>query len=329
MFPKVSIIIPVLNAEQHILLLLHHIESQTFSPKEIIIIDSSENYLVKKNIDEHSFNIPIIYQKAFFAYPGHARNIGVSLSTCEWIAFLDIRTLPISTWLETSMSLATKKNAEYVSGVMIASANTTFKRLLRATTYGGNIIKTVPGALVLKTAFNKTNGFAPHVRAGEDIDWVNKLKKHNIKMISHETPTIVYDGFPETFSKAIKKWVVYSFANAKTEIYKERKFAYLLLILIFILIFTYNWNAIFASWNSDSVYFVPNITKIYLIIVFVIYFIFRGLLKPLLIREKISFLLPWRWILVGLLAVSLDVVKAPGLIYGAYLLIKKKLSFNT
>ena len=283
--PQISIIIPALNAEQYISTLLDHIEKQTFLPKEVIIVDSSQTNTTENIIRTYNSSFPIIYKKLAFAYPGHARNIGVGLSKYEWIAFLDIRTLPTPDWLEKNISLAIEKDAEHVSGVMVASADTHFKKIMKAATYGNNKINTVPGSLILKTAFEKTNGFASHVRAGEDIDWVSNLKKHNIRTISHTDPTIIYNGFPKTFTEAIRKWFIYSFANAKTNIHKENKFIYLALLVITSLIFIYNWNAIFANWNTNSVYFIPNITKVYLASVIFIYLIIRGLIKPLLTHE--------------------------------------------
>lgn len=323
MSPKISIVIPALNAEQFISTLLDHIEKQTFLPKEVIIVDSSQTDTTENIIKTYNSSFPIIYKKLAFAYPGYARNIGVDLSKYEWIAFLDIRTLPTPDWLEKNISLAIEKDAEHISGVMVASADTHFKKIIKAATYGNNKINTVPGSLILKKAFEKSYGFASHVRAGEDIDWVSRLKKHNIRTTSHTNPTIVYKGFPETFSKAMYKWFINYLAGAKTNIHKEKKFIYLTLLVIVFLIFFFNWNSFFASWNTNSIYFIPNITKIYITSIFFIYFVARGIIKPLLSREHIYFILPWRWLLIASVGTALDLAKAPGLIYGAYLLIKK------
>ena len=86
---NISVVIPALNAEDYLPGLLEKIESQTLIPKEIIIVDSSLSKKTADIIEKWKGSIPIIYQRVDFAYPGHARNIGVELAKEEWIAFID------------------------------------------------------------------------------------------------------------------------------------------------------------------------------------------------------------------------------------------------
>ena len=74
---NVSVVIPALNAEDYLPGLLEKIESQTLIPKEIVIVDSSLSKKTADIIEKWKGSIPIIYQRVDFAYPGHARNIGV------------------------------------------------------------------------------------------------------------------------------------------------------------------------------------------------------------------------------------------------------------
>ena len=79
--------------------------------------------------------IPIIYQRVVFAYPGHARNIGVELAKEEWIAFIDCRMIPDCDCLELSASTAEKSGAEFVGALRRSDADTHFKKILRPATW--------------------------------------------------------------------------------------------------------------------------------------------------------------------------------------------------
>ena len=133
---NISVVIPALNAEDYLPGLLEKIESQTLIPKEIVIVDSSLSKKTADIIEKWKGSIPIIYQRVDFAYPGHARNIGVELAKEEWIAFIDCRTFPDCDWLELSASTAEKSGAKFVGALQRNEADTHFKQILRAATVG-------------------------------------------------------------------------------------------------------------------------------------------------------------------------------------------------
>jgi len=57
----------------------------------------------------------------------------------------------------------------------------------------------------------------------------------------------------------------------------------------------------------------------------IIYFFLRGIIKPLFVKERLNFLLPINWIFIGVLGLIIDLVKAPGMIYGSLLYIYRRL----
>ena len=92
------------------------------------------------------------------------------------------------------------------------------------------------------------------------------------------------------------------------------------LVLFFIIAYSiFNWNAIVAKWVEDSIWYVPHITKIFVSLVFAASFIYRGIYFPLKNKIRYSYLFPYRWFLVGILGILLDLVKAPGYLLGAIL----------
>ena len=91
-------------------------------------------------------------------------------------------------------------------------------------------------------------------------------------------------------------------------------------VLFFIIAFSiYNWNGIVAKWVEDSIWYIPHITKIFVSLVFVASFVYRGIYFPLTNKIRFSYLFPYKWFLVGFLGVLLDLVKAPGYLLGAIL----------
>src|SRR5205814_859436 len=74
---QISVVIPALDAEQYLPELLRGIEAQTLSPDEIVIVDSSPSGRTADLVESWMGQIPIVFKRVNFAYPGHARNIGV------------------------------------------------------------------------------------------------------------------------------------------------------------------------------------------------------------------------------------------------------------
>jgi len=98
-----------------------------------------------------------------------------------------------------------------------------------------------------------------------------------------------------------------------------------LIVLIFITLAVFNWNAVIAGWMEDAVLYVPHITKMYVGGVILTSILYRGILLPLKRKIGSGYLLPYRWIKVGMLGLSLDLVKAPWYAAGSVIGTFKKL----
>lgn len=324
---NLSVVIPALNAEDYLPPLLKAIEAQTLAPTEIVIVDSSPSDATADIIGAWRGAIRIVYKRVDFAYPGRGRNIGVELARGEWIAFLDCRTIPYCDWLERCARVAERTGAEFVGGLCVSDADSSFKRILRAATYGHDSWKTLPGSIVLKRVFERSGGFIPDVRAGEDLEWMLRLKSLGIKLNMVASPTIRYYGLSESLWAGIRKWHRYAIANAAIEVRNNQKAIYLSIFMFLMLLLVYRYNATFAP-SERSVYYLPNVTKIFAAILFASYMAYRGIIRPLRVKEKLSFLLPWRWMAIGFIGLCLDFAKAPGLIWGAIMLLKRRIGWD-
>ena len=89
------------------------------------------------------------------------------------------------------------------------------------------------------------------------------------------------------------------------------------LIFIFIFIAVFRWNEVIANWVEESVWYIPNITKIYVGSILLASLIYRGLYFPLTNKVTKSYLFPFKWFLVGILGLFLDGIKAPGYLLGS------------
>ena len=383
----VSVVIPVSIGGNYMPLLLKSIEEQTLLPQEIVIVDSSLDNEIASIIKNMNDRIPIVYKKIDLAYPGDARNIGVEIAKMEWIAFLDSTTVPEHDWLERCVELATEKRVGFVGGLALFEADTYFKKLLRAATYGCGPYGTLPGSIMKKKYFEKTGGFIPGIRSSEDIEWVERVKSIGFKTDTVKEPVTKYYGLQGDLWSAIKKYYKFAMATAQTEVLKGQKKLYMSVLLILLTILTYKWNLFVAGWDKNSILFIPHITKIYLVSLVVLYVVFKGFLRPWNRRAKLgffekayllviavlttglvykwnlifahfnvenvfyiphitkiyvtslfllsivfrgiirplrrnvewSFIFPFEWILIGLIGVTLDIVKAPGYIWGGML----------
>jgi len=320
---NISVVIPALNAEEHLPLLLKKIDAQTLVPNEIVIVDSSPSTRTAGIVEAWKGPIPIVYEKVDFAYPGHARNIGVGLATGEWIAFIDCRTIPQPNWLEAAVTAARRSGAGFVGGSCTGDADTHFKQILQAATYGWGNMRTLPGSLVLKKVFEDSGGFAPNVRSGEDIEWMHRLESMPVTRETVPSPTITYYGFVGSLSEAVRKWYAHAIASAYIEVVNNHKKLYLLIFVCLIVLAAFRWNPVVAR-DIASVYYLPNVTKISVAVIFSVYFLYRGIIRPLQVGVNPSFLLPWRWLQVGFVGLSLDLAKAPGLLLGAVLLLSRR-----
>ena len=130
---NVSIVIPSRNDIKSLDKVLFAIKNQTILPNETVIVDSSENSEIKGLIDKYENIININYYSVKKAYPGKARNIGVNLSTSDWIAFLDCKTLPEKDWLERYQHLIRAYQTDLVFGVTQFDAFSDYQKV------GGNV----------------------------------------------------------------------------------------------------------------------------------------------------------------------------------------------
>ena len=277
---NISIIIPVFTGHEYLKYLLPAINQQTLPPCEIIIVDSCSHTEVKELIDNIDIEIPIQYHREDKrAFPGEARNIGISIAKHKYIAFLDCKTIPSNNWLHHYSQLIQEKEVGMIAGSIKASVHTKFQWYMREASYGKRLYDHVPGMLIEKELFENTGGFVENLRMAEDLEWMKRLHKDRIEFVSAATPLLEYFGLPESLFSACLKYLQSGYYTSfVTENYKNLLYSALLIVSILVIP---KWNFMLEGWDANFLY-IPNVTKIFFLI----------LTSVLLIWRFIYFLIP-------------------------------------
>jgi hypothetical protein len=153
MVANVTVIIPSNHDHKDLKKLFSTLAAQSILPREVIIVDSSrdrgvcpeliQNFCVAGGI----FLIYIVREKCL---PGEARNLGLERATGEWIAFLDIRTHPVSSWLESQLNFISENGLSGSWGQSIFEAESQLSMSVRDGIYGRLPVRHLPGSVVHK-----------------------------------------------------------------------------------------------------------------------------------------------------------------------------------
>ncbi|MDC0056692.1 glycosyltransferase family 2 protein [Alphaproteobacteria bacterium] len=262
---NISIIIPSHSSDKYITELLLAIKKQTLQPLEIIIIDSyaSDEFTQKiKKIGLEGKVKIINYNKV--SYPSNKRNFGASIARGEFLAFLDVKTIPEKNWLENYYNYCKKNNYFAVFGCTKYNYNNFFQKLLLFASYGFINHETTPGTLISKENFKKIGKFFENVRAGEDEEWRSRIKKNNYKTFYPTAYSLQYSHLPENLIETTKKYFQYSLHTSLVQVQQKIKNLYLSILLLFSALIIPKWNHMLSGWNQNPLY-IPHITKIYII----------------------------------------------------------------
>ena len=386
----ISIVIPTYNDIKSFENVLDAIYSQSVRPKQIVIIDSSETNDIEITLQKYSNTIEILYKKIERSFPGRARNLGARIASEKYLAFLDSKTIPNRNWLSSSFALL--RDYDVVLGSVHYRGLTTFKRLISIASYGEKNLEHISGTLLLKSVFLKIGFFNEKYRAGEDVDWKDRLKESEFNYFTPIETRAEYSEIPGNLIFHMKRAFIYQMHCAFLDIQLSTRVVFFSLFIIllatlipswnvghtstslfiphitkFFLLFlglfifvsficlkifvvgikvrralmysinlslliwffvvVDNWNAAIPVWDENSPFFVPHITKLYLASLLVISFIGRGIIFPIKRGVDIKYLFPYRFVVIGLIGLILDVSKSPGYFMGSLIALSRKVTF--
>jgi hypothetical protein len=315
MVKPVSLIIPFKSdkSEQEKLFnLLRGISNWKALPNEIIIINTDQKQLsfprdIELFTEQHNINFCILHHERL--YPGHARNIGIGNASNSLLAFLDTSTHPTDDWLLNGLNIINTDNHEGVWGKTFYQAEKFFTKIFRASTYGEKPIQTFPGSILHKNIFKKCGLFVESTRAGEDADFMSRAQLHNLNIC--ETDSFLnYDKLDRMgIKEIIKKWYRNYFHVSSMPYFRAHKDVYFYGVSFLAIIVAYNWNRIIDPTGVENDFFIPNVTKISILIIFLVYLFLRGVFLPMRKGTPLKFIFPLNFILISFMSFLLDLTK--------------------
>jgi len=195
--PRVSIIIPAFNAEEHLEQALRSVREQTYADWEIVVCDDCSTDATSELARGCGDRVKLVHTEANSG-PAAARNLAIEHSSGELLAFLDSDDYWLPTYLDRLVSLYDAAQAEHGDVGIVASnasllqegrrrpetqmdvihfpAEVTLRRLLRANPFVSVI---APRAVV-----DEVGGFCPELIRAQDFDLWIRIVEAGYRVVS-------------------------------------------------------------------------------------------------------------------------------------------------
>jgi len=202
----VSVIIPLFNSEKTILRSLKSVESQSYPIKEIVVVNdgSSDNgeKIVQDFINQSKLKTILINQEN--SGPSRARNIGISASSGDLIAFLDSDDYWSNNKIECQINvikdlpnfglIATNRNNEFFESFLIWRFGTVV-RLPFYFFFLKNFCPT-PTVILKRSIVDKVGLFDEKMKYCEDSDFWRRIAKRYDCYLLNQSLATTGDGKP-------------------------------------------------------------------------------------------------------------------------------------
>jgi len=83
----------------------------------------------------------------------------------------------------------------------------------------------------------------------------------------------------------------------------------LIILIPLAIIIAFNWNRVFDPTGIENDFFIPNITKISVLVIFLAYLFLRGVVLPMRKGSSLKFIFPLNFILISIMSFLLDLTK--------------------
>jgi glycosyltransferase involved in cell wall biosynthesis len=257
--PRISLIIPVKNEAESLDLLISSINSQTYAPDEIVLVDGGStdgtvSLAGKLTAGDDRFRVV----ETGDATPGRGRNIGAENAGNKWIAFTDAGIKLENAWLEKLVeTLAGNPEAVVIYGNYAPVIDTFFEKCAvfayvspqRANGIRG---KFIASALLKKEVWQKVGGF-PDSRAAEDLMFMDEIERRGFNT-AYAPEAMVYWQLRPDFSSTFRKFVLYSKHNVWVKRQWQwhygiaRQYLLLLPFVLLALLHSFWWLSAIVGW---------------------------------------------------------------------------------
>ena len=230
MSEKISIYIPVFNAEKTIKQSINSIKEQSINVNEIIVIDDNSNDNTKEIIKKFS-DIKIITNKNNMGL-GYSRNLGMNESKNDIVGAIDADVVLDKYWLETLLKNLGKNNIVMCGGKMIERIDNRFnswRAKYYSQNWGDNNLENPPflygcNTIQLKSAWLKVNGYDEKLKTnGEDISFTNKIREQENYKLLYSARALCHhlqDDNLNSLSKRVWRYHSYGYKIKEPSLYR-------------------------------------------------------------------------------------------------------------
>lgn len=173
-----SIVVPALNEEKYISLLLDSIKSQDFDDYEVIVADAGSADQTVPIVKSYQYNV------IKGGLPARGRNQGAKYAKGDLLLFLDADVVLPEHFLQKTLKEFTDRSLDVASFRMIPLPLRLFSSIFMDIFYNGPIIileKALPhaavGILIKRDVFDKIEGFDENITLAEDHYLARRAQK--------------------------------------------------------------------------------------------------------------------------------------------------------
>lgn len=290
----ISVVIPALNEEAALPVLLKALLDQTHRPDEIIVVDADSTDGTAAVVREwERKGHPVRLLKGRRGGCGIGRNIGIQAAKSEWIVILDCGMVPVHSWLASLMDTQQRTKAPAVFGTCVYEPDTPFQKALCATAWGERPVPVVPCSLFHRSVFGTIGLFSEDLPAVEDREWTQRfLRCYEYRCVMQEAAT-PHKEIPRDLQSVYQKWRFYARCAVRAGVLRTQQALYLLGSPLVLLILASSWRAT--------------------LVLVLLYVALRGIWQPLSKGVSLAWLMnPTNLARVLAIAVTIDVAKALG-----------------
>lgn len=224
---KVTVVIAAYNRPDYLRDAIRSVQEQTYPIHEVIVIDDFSTVELKSVVDEFS-NLNIIYHKKDENLGvSNSRNIGISIATGDWIAFLDDDDLFLPNKIESNINDVSKGGY----GAVLCS----YKILETGKVLGNKVSKVISNedlrvgnpfcgatGLFAKRDFLLIESFDEAIPLGEDWDLFIRLMSLGT-VYFNSSPLFLYRKGHDSITSSAKKLRIENIEPYTRSSYKHRE----------------------------------------------------------------------------------------------------------